>query len=50
VKDQHFLRIQFRTLEISEYVPGFIDCVEEITEIYMQEFVIGKISDIKDPM
>jgi hypothetical protein len=42
--------MQLLTLEISEYIPGFIDYVEEITEIYLQGFVIGEILEIRDPM
>jgi hypothetical protein len=40
VKDQYFGKVQLRTLGISQYILGFVECVDGITEEYVQAFIL----------
>jgi hypothetical protein len=51
LKDHYFVKVQLRRLEISEYIPGFSDCVDGITEKkILHVFLIRENSEIKDPV
>jgi hypothetical protein len=36
MKDQYFGKVQLRTLGISEYALGFVECVDGMTEEYVR--------------
>jgi hypothetical protein len=37
---QYFGKVHLRTLGITEYALGFVECVDEITEEYVQAFIV----------